>query len=129
VFSYNTAIPTRLGISSSSPLSKEEKSISIRIPNNSNHDTGLYRYSPDRSRFSGMPHRNNQTGISFSPSNSSLVRHEPFSAIYNNALIPSSSHSSTDYYLPPGSTSSSTLSTPQPILENEQMFFNSNIDI
>jgi hypothetical protein len=99
---YNVAIPARLGISPSPPLSKqEEMSTGIRLPNDSNHDAGLHRYSSDRPRSPEMPHRNNQKGISFSASDSSLLRHEPFSARYNNALMPSSSHSSTDYYLPP----------------------------
>jgi hypothetical protein len=127
-FLYNVAIPAGLGISPSPSLS-EEKSTGIIIPNNSDHDADLHRYSLDRSRSPGMPHRNNQMGISFSPSDSSSLRHEPFSAMYNNALMPSPCHSSTDYYPPPGSTCSFPLSTPQPILENEQMFFNSDMDM
>lgn len=64
-----------------------------------------------------------QQNFSFSPSNSPLVQHGPFSTMYNNASMPSSSLNSNDYYSPPGSAYPSAVSTPQPIPEGEQMYF------
>jgi hypothetical protein len=46
-FLNNAVIPARLGISPSPSLSKEEKSTSTIIPNNSDHDTDLHGYSLD----------------------------------------------------------------------------------
>jgi hypothetical protein len=87
-FLYNAAIPAGLGIPPSPSLLNEEKSTSMMILNDLDHDADFHGYSLDRSRSPGMPHRNNQTGISFSPSDLSLLRYEPFSAMYDNALIP-----------------------------------------
>jgi GATA-binding protein len=65
-----------------------------------------------------------QQNFSFSPSHSPLVTHGPFSTMYNNATMQPSSLNSNDFFSPPGSTFPSTVSTPQPITEGEQMFFN-----
>jgi GATA-binding protein len=64
-----------------------------------------------------------QQSFNFSPANSPLVQHGPFSAMYNNSSMPSSSLNSNDYYSPPGSAYPSAVSTPQPIPEGEQMYF------
>jgi GATA-binding protein len=64
-----------------------------------------------------------QQNFSFSPSHSPMIPHGPFSTMYNNASMPSSSLKSTDYYSPPGSQYPSAVSTPQPIPEGEQMYF------
>lgn len=67
-----------------------------------------------------------QQNFSFSPSDSPLVQHGPFSSMYNNTSMPSSSLNSNDYYSPPGSAYPSAVSTPQPIPENEQLYFNNH---
>lgn len=119
---------------------------SIMIPNDPNHEAELNDYSLDQSNPPDMLHSHNglpfqldtynlehdpiitsagpfQQNFSFSPSHSPLVQHGPFSAMYNNASMPSSSLNSNDYYSPPGSAYPSAVSTPQPIPENEQMYF------
>ncbi|KAI9748978.1 MAG: hypothetical protein M4579_007053 [Chaenotheca gracillima] len=63
-----------------------------------------------------------QQNFNFSPGQSPLVTHGPFSSVYNNASM-GSSLNSTDYYSPPGSAYPSTVSTPQPLNDNERMFF------
>jgi GATA-binding protein len=60
--------------------------------------------------------------FSFSPSSSPLAQHGPFSGLYNNSM-PSSSMNSGDFYSPPGSAYPSAVSTPQPFMENEQLYF------
>lgn len=64
-----------------------------------------------------------QQNFNFSPSHSPLVTHGPFSSMYNNNQMPSSSLNSNDYYSPPGSAYPSTVSTPQPIPEGQEMYF------
>lgn len=125
---------------------------SIMIPNDPDHDADLTDYSLDQSHPPGMLHPHNglpfqldtynmehdpiitsagpfQQNFSFSPSHSPLVQHGPFSAMYNNASMPSSSLNSNDYYSPPGSAYPSAVSTPQPIAENEQMYFQHGMDM
>jgi GATA-binding protein len=119
---------------------------SIMIPNDLEHDADLQEYSLDQPHppmnhhnHPGMPFHIDtfnmdhdpiitsagpfQQNFSFSPSNSPLVQHGPFSTMYNNASMPSSSLNSNDYYSPPGSAYPSAVSTPQPIPEGEQMYF------
>jgi GATA-binding protein, other eukaryote len=118
------------------------------IPNDPDHDADLNEYSLDQPHPPEMLHHNHpgipfqldtfnmdhdpiitsagpfQQKFSFSPSHSPLVQHGPFSSMYNNSHMPSSSLNSNDYYSPPGSAYPSAVSTPQPIPENEQMYFN-----
>ena len=63
-----------------------------------------------------------QQNFNFSPAASPLGPHGPYSAGYKNTPMGSSLNSS-DYYSPPGSAYPSTTSTPQPLLENEHMYF------
>ncbi|RDL37013.1 Glucocorticoid receptor-like (DNA-binding) [Venustampulla echinocandica] len=119
----------------------------IAIPSDPDHDTDIHDYSLDQHHLPDMSQYNNpaipfhldtfnmeqdpiaasaghfQQNFSFSPSHSPLVHHGPFSALYNNASMPSSSMNSNDFYSPPGSAYPSAVSTPQPILENEHMYF------
>ncbi|KAF4618049.1 hypothetical protein G7Y89_g14998 [Cudoniella acicularis] len=122
------------------------------IPNDPDHDADLNEYSLDQPHPPNMLHHNHPTmpfqldtfnmehdpiitsagpfqqNFSFSPSHSPLVQHGPFSAMYNNASMASSSLNSNDYYSPPGSAYPSAVSTPQPIPENEQMYFQHGMD-
>lgn len=63
-----------------------------------------------------------QSNFSFSPANSPLVPHGPHSAGYRYTPL-GSSLNSTDYHSPPGSGFPSTTSTPQPLHENDNMYF------
>jgi GATA-binding protein len=123
------------------------------IPHDPDHDADLNDYSLDQphppeihhSNHPGMPFQLDtfnmehdpiitsagpyQQNFSFSPSQSPLVQQGPFSASYNNASMPSSSLNSNDYYSPPGSAYPSAVSTPQPIPENEQMYFQHGMDM
>ena len=65
-----------------------------------------------------------QQNFNFSPAESPLVNHGPFS-LYNNASI-GSSLNSTDYYSPPTSAFPSTASTPQPMQGMDEMFVDQN---
>ncbi|OCK84730.1 hypothetical protein K432DRAFT_400871 [Lepidopterella palustris CBS 459.81] len=67
-----------------------------------------------------------QQQFTFSPVGSPLMNQGgPYSAMYNpNSMA--SSLNSTDYYSPPGSAYPSTASTPQPIAEGDQMYFDRN---
>ncbi|KAN0119399.1 hypothetical protein V8E51_001607 [Hyaloscypha variabilis] len=120
---------------------------SIMIPNDPDHDADLNEYSLDQSHPPEMMHHSHpgmpfqldtfnmehdpiitsagpyQQSFPFSPSHSPLVQHGPFSAMYNNASMPSSSLNSNDYYSPPGSAYPSAVSTPQPIPENQEIYF------
>jgi GATA-binding protein len=124
------------------------------IPNNPDLDADLHEYSLDHSHQSSTLHPLNthpgvpfqldsynmehdpiltsagpfQQDFSFSPSESPLVSHGPFSTMYNNAAM-GSSLNSREYYSPPGSAYPSAVSTPQPIPEGEQMFFHPGIDM
>ncbi|KAG9238918.1 hypothetical protein BJ875DRAFT_530278 [Amylocarpus encephaloides] len=119
---------------------------SISVPNEE-HDADLNGYSLDHSHHPDMMQHNQpampfhldtfnldhdpiitsagpfQQQFNFSPSHSPLVQHGPFSAMYNNTPMPSSSLNSNDYYSPPQSAYPSAVSTPQPIPESEQMYF------
>ncbi|KAJ8067394.1 hypothetical protein OCU04_004746 [Sclerotinia nivalis] len=118
---------------------------SIMIPNDPDHDD-LPEYSLNQPHppfsshgVSGVPFQLDtfnmdndpiitsagpfQQNFNFSPSHSPLVPHGPFSSMYNNASMPSSSLNSNDYYSPPGSAYPSTVSTPQPIPEGQEMYF------
>jgi len=123
------------------------------IPNDPDPDADLNEYSLDQPHPPEMHHHNHpglpfqldtfnmdhdpiitsagpfQQNFPFSPSHSPLVQHGPFSSMYNNASMPSSSLNSNDYYSPPGSAYPSAVSTPQPIPENEQMYFGHGMDM
>ncbi|KAB8295226.1 hypothetical protein EYC80_007143 [Monilinia laxa] len=64
-----------------------------------------------------------QQNFNFSPSHSPLVTHGPFSSMYNNTSMTASSMNSNDYYSPPGTAYPSTVSTPQPIPEGQELYF------
>ncbi|KAK5998823.1 Nitrogen regulatory protein areA [Cladobotryum mycophilum] len=53
-----------------------------------------------------------QQNFSFSPSTSPMIPNGPFSSIYNNSSLHSSSLNNADFYSPTGSTYQSTTSTP-----------------
>lgn len=67
-----------------------------------------------------------QQNFTFSPTNSPLVHHGPFSNVYNNHSMASSSNSA-DYYSPPPSGYPSAVSTPQPGNEDRQFFFDPHV--
>lgn len=119
---------------------------SISIPHDPEHDADLHGYSLDQQHppmhhhnHSGIPYQLDtynmdhdpiitsagpfQQHFSFSPGSSPLVQHGPFSTMYNNASMPSSSMNSNDFYSPPGSAYPSAVSTPQPVPENAEMYF------
>ncbi|KAH8597817.1 hypothetical protein B0O99DRAFT_592371 [Bisporella sp. PMI_857] len=120
---------------------------SMMINNDLDHDADLHEYSLDQqhppmhqNNHAGIPYQLDtfnmdndpiitsagpyQQGFSFSPAQSPLVPHGPFSTMYNNASMPSSSLNSNNFYgSPPGSTYPSAVSTPQPIPEGEHMYF------
>ncbi|PQE05016.1 nitrogen regulatory area protein [Rutstroemia sp. NJR-2017a BBW] len=123
---------------------------SIMIPNEPDHDSDLPEYSLNQSHPSNNNYNNHhglanvpfrldtfnmdhdpiitsagpfQQNFNFSPSHSPLVGHGPFSSMYNNITMPSSSLNSNDYYSPPGSAYPSAVSTPQPIPEGEPVYF------
>ncbi|KUJ23425.1 uncharacterized protein LY89DRAFT_573562 [Mollisia scopiformis] len=126
---------------------------SIMIPNEPDHEADLNEYSLDQPHPPEMHHHNHhgmpfhidtfnmehdpiitsagpfQQNFSFSPTHSPLVQHGPFSNLYNSASMGSSSLNSNDYYSPPGSAYPSAVSTPQPIPENEQMYFQHGMDM
>ncbi|MCJ1476118.1 hypothetical protein MMC13_004783 [Lambiella insularis] len=64
-----------------------------------------------------------QQNFTFSPTGSPLINHGPFSSLYTPI---SSSIASADYYSPTGSGFPSTSSTPQPLHDNEHMYFDHN---
>ncbi|KAF2464891.1 uncharacterized protein BDR25DRAFT_93726 [Lindgomyces ingoldianus] len=66
-----------------------------------------------------------QQNFGFSPVGSPLMNQATSYSIYNpNSMA--SSLNSTDYYSPPSSAFPSTVSTPQPMAENDQMYFDRN---
>ena len=70
-----------------------------------------------------------QQHFAFSPATSPHVAYGAQSAMYNPASMASSLNSA-DYYSPPGSAYHSTVSTPQPMQENEQLYFDrTGVDI
>ncbi|KAH9203452.1 hypothetical protein DL95DRAFT_529643 [Leptodontidium sp. 2 PMI_412] len=97
---------------------------------------------PQKGNKFGDVQRHNQLGKPFSLDAFNMVHDpiitsaEPFQEnfSFNSPLVPHaswppSSLNSTDYYSPLGSTCPSAISPPQPILKNEQMFFNHCMDI
>jgi len=124
---------------------------SITIPNDPDPDAGLADYALDQT----APHPSSaplythpqiplvldtfnmnddpilssagsyQPNFTFSPAGSPLVTNGPFS-MYNNTSMGSSLNSA-DYYSPPGSAYPSTASTPQPMHESDQLYFNHNV--
>ncbi|KAI9879334.1 MAG: hypothetical protein M1830_008794 [Pleopsidium flavum] len=124
---------------------------SIMIPNDPDQDAGLADYTLDTigtqpsftQHLNAHPHipialdtfnLNDdpiltsagpfQQNFTFSPTGSPLVTNGPFS-MYNNTTMGSALNSA-DYYSPPGSAYPSTASTPQPMHENDQVYFNHN---
>jgi GATA-binding protein len=117
------------------------------IPDNPDPEADLNEYFLDQPHPSQMIHHNHpgmpfqldtfslkhdpiitsagpyQQTFHFSPPESHLVQHGPPFAIYNNAPMPSSSSNSNNYYSPPKSAYPSAVSTSQPILENQEMYF------
>jgi GATA-binding protein len=117
------------------------------IPNESNADSQLNNYSLDHGHSSYSSHSAQppqvpfaldtfnlendpiissagpfQQHFSFSPGASPHVNFGGHPQMFNQGSMPSSL-TSTDYYSPPGSAYPSAVSTPQPIAEGEQMFF------
>lgn len=68
---------------------------------------------------------NFQQNFSFSPSTSPMIPNGPFSSMYQNSSVPSTSINNPDIYSPPGSAYQSTVSTPHPIPEQENFYFGS----
>jgi GATA-binding protein, other eukaryote len=65
-----------------------------------------------------------QHQFNFSPATSPQATYGPAAtSLYNTTPLASSLGSNTDFYSPPGSAYQSTVSTPQPIPEGEQMYF------
>ena len=65
-----------------------------------------------------------QQSFNFSPTGSPVVNNGP-SFLYNHTSL-GSSLNSTDYYSPPGTTFPSTASTPQPLHDNDHVYFDHN---
>lgn len=126
---------------------------SIMIPSNPEDDAALHHYSLDHSMQppafnSTQPHVPYnidtfqlhedpiitsagpfQQGFGFSPVGSPLMTQNPsYSNLYNPTSI-ASSLNSTDYYSPPGSAFPSTVSTPQPMNEDNMYFDRNGMDI
>jgi GATA-binding protein len=117
------------------------------IPVNPDPEADLNEYSLDQPPPSEMTHHNHpempfqldifnlehdpiftaagpyQQTFHFSPPESLLMKHSPLFAIYNNAPMPSSSPNLNNNYSPPKSAYPSAVSTSQPILENQEMYF------
>lgn len=122
----------------------------IMIPNEPAAEAALHHYSLDQTQHSSssfQPHSAHppqvpfsldtfnldndpiinsagpfQQHFAFSPAASPHVNYGAQSAMYNPASM-ASSLNSTDYYSPPGSAYPSTVSTPQPMQEGEQLYF------
>jgi GATA-binding protein len=68
-----------------------------------------------------------QPGFGFSPVGSPLMtQHSSYSNLYNPNAMASSLNSTADYYSPPSSQFPSTASTPQPMNDDSQMYFDRN---
>ncbi|UNI24329.1 Sodium- and chloride-dependent GABA transporter 1 [Purpureocillium takamizusanense] len=67
-----------------------------------------------------------QNFSSFSPSSSPMIPNGPFSAMYNNSSVQSSSLNTTELYSPSGSAYQSTVSTPIPMSDNDGFYFGSS---
>jgi len=115
------------------------------IPNDADGDAGLGDYSLDQVHTSFPTHANSyphvpfnldtynlnedpilhsagpfQQNFTFSPAASPIHSHGPYS--YKNTPM-GSSLNSTDYYSPPGSAHPSSASTPQPMYDDDHMYF------
>ncbi|KAF2668942.1 hypothetical protein BT63DRAFT_413422 [Microthyrium microscopicum] len=126
----------------------------LMIPNDPASEAALHDYSLDRPQQILQPHATHpnqvpfsldtfniendpiihsagpfQSQFSFSPATSPQVTYGPSHAAMYNSTSLGSSLNSTDFYSPPGSAYQSTVSTPQPIPEGEQMYFERNVDI
>ncbi|ORY67385.1 uncharacterized protein BCR38DRAFT_156674 [Pseudomassariella vexata] len=66
-----------------------------------------------------------QQNFSFSPSTSPMVTHGSFPNLYNHPAMTQGSMNTSDFYSPPGSAYQSTATTPHPMPDNDNMFFNS----
>ena len=124
------------------------------IPTDVETDAGLGDYSLDQTGQSSFPAHGNtyphvpfnldtfnlnedpilhsagpfQQNFPFSPAGSPINPHGSYSTYKNTPM--GSSLSSADYYSPPGSAHPSSTSTPQPIYENEHMYFGrQNVDV
>jgi GATA-binding protein len=124
---------------------------SIMIPSNPDDDVALHHYSLDHNAMQPPTYSNPQPQVpfsidtfqlhedpiissagpfqqnfGFSPVGSPLMTQNPsYSNLYNpNSMA--SSLNSTDYYSPPSSAFPSTVSTPQPMNEDNHMYFDRN---
>ncbi|KAF7541049.1 hypothetical protein G7Z17_g12058 [Cylindrodendrum hubeiense] len=114
-------------------------------------DSELHDYSLDNSHPTSMPQPPTQMGggvpfaldtfmendpivnsagpfhqnFSFSPSTSPMIPNGPFSNMYHNSSVQSSSINNVDLYSPPGSAYPSTATTPHPLPEQEGFYFGS----
>lgn len=66
-----------------------------------------------------------QQQFTFSPVGSPMINNGPYTQMFNHTTSMPPPISSNNYYSPPGSAYPSTVSTPQPIPEGDQMFFGS----
>jgi len=85
-------------------------------------DTFQLHHDPDPIINSAGPY---QHSFGFSPVGSPLMSQNNYSTMYNPNSIASSLNSA-DYYSPPGSAYPSAVSTPQPMMENNEMYFDRN---
>jgi GATA-binding protein len=122
----------------------------IMIPNDANAESALNNYSLDHGQSSFQSHSAHppqvpfaldtfnlendpiinsagpfQQQFSFSPAASPHVNYGGQQQMYGHGSMPSSLNSA-DYYSPPGSAYPSAVSTPQPVPEGEQMYFDRN---
>lgn len=67
-----------------------------------------------------------QQQFTFSPVGSPMISSGPYTQMFNQATSMAPPMNTNSYYSPPGSAYPSTVSTPQPIPEGEQMFFGSH---
>jgi len=121
---------------------------SIMIPNDMDGDAGLGDYSLEQTGQHSFPaHANTyphvpftldtfnmhddpilhsagpfQQTFTFSPAESPIDPHGAYST-YKNTPMGSSLNSAAEYYSPPGSARPSSTSTPQPVYDNDQMYF------
>lgn len=79
-----------------------------------------YNMTDDPILNSAGPYTQN---FAFTPGASPLVTHGPFSSHFNQQSLASSLNSAADYYSPPHSSYPSTVSTPQPMQDNEQPYY------
>ncbi|KAH7556448.1 hypothetical protein J3E72DRAFT_33220 [Bipolaris maydis] len=87
-----------------------------------------FQMHEDATVHSAGPYQQSFSG--FSPVGSPLMSHNAFNSNMFNHNSMASSLNSTDYYSPPSSAFPSTVSTPQPISEDSQMYFDrSGMDI